>query len=371
MKPGPDAAGAAGSAGAALAALPAPLAGWAAELLGAVPAAERLATCEHCAMCDMNARADTPALPQRVLFDPTTRCCTYRPFLPNYLAGAILSDPAVSEHGRTTLLERMAQGDATPLGVRVDAAYQLLYDHARAPAFGRAVALRCPHQLPSGGCGIWQHRPAVCATWYCKHERGAVGDRQWKSLNRVFGAAEQALALWCLQALDWPALAQCDAQSELTRDVLDAATLDRWRDTARDEPSWGPWLGREAEFYIACDEKARTLAWADVQALGGASLAAWAGHARQASQAHADTALPAQLRAGRFEVLGAAAGQLWLSTYSAFDPLEVSPDVLALVARCDGRSTEVIVDEHEAATGQRPMRTLLRALLDHGVLEPG
>jgi hypothetical protein len=259
MKPGPDAASAAGSAGAALAALPAPLAGWAAELLGAVPAAERLATCEHCAMCDMNARADTPALPQRVLFDPTTRCCTYRPFLPNYLAGAILSDPAVSEHGRRSLQERMAQGDATPLGVRVDAAYQLLYEHARAPAFGRAVALRCPHQLPSGGCGIWQHRPAVCATWYCKHERGAVGDRQWKSLNRVFGAAEQALALWCLQALDWPAQAQCEAQADLTRDLLDAATLDRWRDTARDEPSWGPWLGREAEFYIACAEKSRTL----------------------------------------------------------------------------------------------------------------
>jgi hypothetical protein len=92
---------------------------------------------------------------------------------------------------------------------------------------------------------------------------------------------------------------------------------------------------------------------------------------RQAGRAHDDKSLPAQLHCGRFEVVAALAGRLWLVTYSAFDPLEVGPEVLALVARCDGRSTEVIVGEHQAATGHRPTRTQLRALLDHGVLEPG
>ena len=111
--------------------------------------------------------------------------------------------------------------------------------------------------------------------------------------------------------------------------------------------------------------------WADVQALGGNSLAALAAEVRQAGRAHAETALPAQLRCGRFEVVAAQAGQLWLVTYSSFDPLEVGPEVLALAARCDGRRTEQIVEEHVAATGHRPTRTLLRTLLDHGVLEPG
>lgn len=354
--------------GAAPAPLPAPLARWAAELLGAPPAAERLATCGHCAMC---ARDDAPGLPQRIVFDPLTRCCTYLPFVPNYLAGAILSDPAVSATGRESLLQRMARGHATPLGLRIDAAFQLLYQHARAPAFGRGVALRCPHHQQDGGCGIWQHRPAVCATWHCKHERGALGDRLWQALNRAFGAAEQALALGCLQALDWPEHLLSDALAELHRDDLDAAALDGRRDPERDSRLWGPWLGREADFYRACADKALDLGWADVQAMGGSSLEALAAEVRQAGRAHAETALPAQLRCGRFEVVGAQAGRLWLVTYSSFDPLEVGPEVLALAARCDGRSTAAIVDEHEAATGHRASRTLLRALLDHGVLLPG
>lgn len=160
------------------------------------------------------------------------------------------------------------------------------------------------------------------------------------------------------------------AQAELHRDDLDAATLDGRRDAERDRRHWGPWLGREANFYRACADKALAVGWADVQAMGGGSLAALAAEVRLAGRAHAEMALPAQWRCGRFEVVGAQAGQFWLVTYSSFDPLEVGPEVLALAARCDGRSTEQIVDEHEAATGHRATRTLLRALLDHGVLEP-
>jgi hypothetical protein len=354
--------------GPATAPLPAPLARWSTELLGAAPAAESLATCGHCAMC---AGADAPPLAQRIVFDPLVRCCTYRPFVPNYLAGAILADPATSAHGRESLLQRMAQGEATPLGVRTDAAYQLLYRHARAPAFGRGVALRCPHHLQDGGCGIWLHRPAVCATWHCKHDRGAVGDRLWTALNRALGAAEHALAMACLLAMGWPERLLSEAQDELQRDGIDAAVLDRRRDPERDARLWGTWLGREAGFYEACAQKAQMLDWADVQASGGSSLRALAADARQAGLEHDDLALPAKLRCGRFEVVGAAAGQLWLATYSAFDPLEVDPEVLALAALCDGRSTALIVSEHEAATGHRPTRLQLRSLLDHGVLLPG
>lgn len=115
-------------------------------------------------------------------FDPQVKCCTYLPELPNFLVGRILADedPALAV-GRATVEKRLQAGVAvTPLGLDRTPFYDLLYQHADT-AFGRSHTLRCPHYIEEGGlCGIWQHRNSVCATWFCKHVRGAMGFRFWK-----------------------------------------------------------------------------------------------------------------------------------------------------------------------------------------------
>ena len=43
-----------------------------------------------------------------------------------------------------------------------------------------------------------QTRNAVCSTWFCKHERGAVGQRFWHAVRDLLIAVEERVALRCL-----------------------------------------------------------------------------------------------------------------------------------------------------------------------------
>lgn len=348
--------------------LPEPLARWAIQLLGAEAPTERHATCSDCPMCT---RGAADGLPRSIYFAPDTRCCTYRPYLPNFAVGALLSstDPTL-EHGRESVRQRIAEGEGLPVGVVVNARDGLIYEHAREASFGRSPALRCPHLASEGRCGIWAFRPAVCATWFCKHERGALGARFWNKLLLALSAAEHAVSIWCI--------AECglgDAAEEALHarerdgDGLAPTALERRRDPERDRRVWRDWLGREEAFYRDCAELVAGLEWPDVERIGGAELRVLAAAARRAGREHGDLALPARVQAGSFGVLGARGGRLWLSTYSGFDPLQVAPDVLSLVARCDGRGLEAIRTEHETLAGGRPPLALVRLLLDFGVLE--
>lgn len=341
--------------------LPAPLSRWVRELLGAPPPAEKRADCDHCVMCPT---APAPPGLQRIAFSPRTRCCTYRPQLANHQVGAALADAA----SRTGIEQRLAAGEGTPLGLRVDPAHALLHRHGIAQAFGRSETLRCPHHRDDGGCGIWAHRNAACATWFCKHERGGVGAAMWERLRETFTFAERALALWCLEQLGLGA-AQRQAAIEATdHAALDAAALDGRRGDPPGRALWGDWAGREAELYRACAELVAPLRWAAVERIGGRELAARAALAREAAATHADPVLPPRLSAGRFAVTGAHQGRLWLTSYREFDPVEVEPATLALVARCDGRRREEIVAEHERAGAAAPTAAALQRLVDFGIV---
>jgi hypothetical protein len=312
----------------------------------------------------------TPRDPPRISFDPLVRCCSYRPQLPNFAVGEILSNGSPSSpFAATSIRRRIAEGDASPLGLRVDAAYQLVYQHASAASFGRARRLRCPHLEDSGLCAIWANRPAVCATWYCKHERGRLGGRFWASLHATLAAAEQTASRWCLQALGFDGAARRAAVDDLHKSAVDTFALDRLPDSARQSSLWGTWAGREEPFYAACAEHVRGRDWKALEQ-SNQELGLLAAETRALAAELADPSLPARLRAGGFQVLGAVEGRLWLHSGSRFDTVEVAPEVMGLLARSDGRTVEEIAAEHEAATGQRPSRILLRMLLDYGFLVP-
>jgi len=190
-------------------------------------------------------------------------------------------------------------------------------------------------------------------------------------LHRTLAAIERVVSLWCLRQMGVPTGLQREALADLDHaPALNAASLDHRPDPWRQQHLWRDWRGREAEFYIACAEHAEGMRCDDVLTLGGTELAMMVDSVRQSATAHEDLALPPRLRAGAFAVCGGSAGQLWLQGYSEFDPLAVGVEVLALVARCDGRDREVILAEHAAVHGQRPSRMLLRTLLDAGILQP-
>jgi Fe-S-cluster containining protein len=317
-------------------------------------------------------RPGAPTTDDGALHFNEDRCCTYFPTLHNFLAGGVLADSAPETAAGRLILERMvaARAGITPLSVDAPAHYWTLYSTS-SQLFGRKGSLRCPFlDAPTGRCGVWQHRESTCSTWFCKHERGAVGGAFWKALHQLLMAVEGAVALHCATELQVgsEALAALvtSRRQEPTGPELDGAV-----DHARHLRHWGHWLGREREFFVKSAPLAQALSWERALQLAGAEGTVLALQARKAfARLRDDAPLLVPLRLGRFKVRGSSAEAVQLVTYRDYDPLPVSPAVFAALGRFDGRETAVVVAEVAARGGPLLDAALVRRLVDHEILLP-
>lgn len=345
---------------------------WMRALLGGPIPAESAATCGTCCMLR---REDAPVGGDREYFNPRTKCCTFYPDLPNFLVGAMLQDRSAGrKNARAVVAARVAaDGDLTPLGLRKPTAYRLQYDHDPT-TWGQSLELRCPYYLEGaeGTCGIWPHRPAVCATWFCKHERGAVGERFWMSLKQLLAVVERALSVWCVLELGLDVAAWRALQA--TRDAVHNRVP---RESARPQTPaqnadelFGEWRGRRTQLFRACADRVRGLGWDDVLAIGGAELRVLASLTVAAYNDLVDGALPGALSAADVLVRYVDESRVLVTTYSKTDPLLLPRELLELLPCFAGRSTADALGHIEAETGTEVDPELLRLLVDFGVLRP-
>ncbi|HEX8073082.1 MAG TPA: hypothetical protein VF546_24255 [Pyrinomonadaceae bacterium] len=353
--------------------LPPLYAAWVEQFLAGPLPHERDATCDDCAMC----AAEGQTVPAgEVRFNPQTKCCAYIPQLPNFLVGRVLTDddPAAAA-GRATVEARLRAGiNATPLGLGQPPDFALLYEQSATTLFGQSRALRCPHYLAEAGgrCGVWAHRAAVCATWFCKYERGATGQSFWQALHRLLAAAEQSLARWCVLELDpgGAAFEQLFAPAGAARGGIDPRALDGTPDPAARRALWGAWAGREADYYRACARLVGALKWADVLAIGGTELRLQARLTGAAYRRLTAAGMPAALKVGAFSVIRLSADAGVVCSYSGFDPVELPRPLLDVLHYFDGRPAKLVLAAIAAEQGVTISRGLLRKLIDFQILLP-
>jgi len=350
----------------AMAGLPPLYAGWMAELLAGPIPEEREATCSSCPMCGVGDGG--------ISFDSRTKCCTFLPSMPNFLVGAVLSDadPAAAA-GRASVLARLQRGvGVTPLGIHSSRHHAVLYEAGRRQLFGRSLSLRCPHYLEEqgGACGIWRHRSSVCATWFCKHVRGAVGMRFWHAMQQLLDTVERTLATWCVLALD-PGTAALELlfpppQRRSDR-PLEAADLE-----GRPPPDyaalWGSWSEREIDLYLACAQRVAPLSFREVIDIGGPELALHAHILRHAHAALLSDALPARVRAASYRTVRAGRDTVRLRTYSDYDPIELPRALIDILPQFDGSPTSEAL-QRIADDGVEIEPALVRRLIDFALLE--
>jgi hypothetical protein len=308
-------------------------------------------------------------------FDPAVKCCTYVPRLHNFLVGRILSDnDPLAGPGRATVENRLRQRVAvTPLGLGLPAVFTLLYDQSRG-AFGRSRSLRCPHYIEEGGrCGIWRNRNSTCATWFCKHVRGKVGQTFWKdSLHHLLRVVERDLARWCVLEieLDDDALRHLVADPSWAGGVetVTGESIDNRVEEESYARFWGGWRGREADFFIRCAELVSPLSWNDVLAISGPEARACAHLTRQAYGRLISDEIPAALIVGEMEIVQMQHETARINTYNAYDPLDVPGVVIALLHCFDGRPTQEAVASIADQTGIQLDISLIRKMVDFGLL---
>ncbi len=355
------------------AALPAPLDRWTRELLGQDPPAERRATCEDCGLRGERARAE--GLPAALHFSPS-RCCTYVPTLPSFSVGLILADPSSElRHGRELIERAVAERRmTTPLGLlRPPAAARAYRDEVDKAGFGRTTALSCPFLDSTGGCSIWRYRDAICASWFCRFEGGAARARFWRTLSRLLGRSEHALAWHLVEQLDPgdDAVAELLESSNLTKN-LGGVTLRGFVDAEgrmSEELArrvWGRWYGREREFYRRCAEAASALSWRELSGLGGSALGVLARLVRLRFAAMARR--PELLVLGPVATEGEGELVYLRSDELPYDGISLPQTLVEALKAFDGRPLSEARAEAEARSGAPLDDALLARLITCGAL---
>jgi hypothetical protein len=353
------------------AALPVLQRGWLYELTGIRnPRSEQKATCADCVMC-----GDVGQSGSRIRFSPQVKCCSYVPHLANFLAGRGLAGP-----GRASLLERLLRRDGvTPLGMGLGE-HDLRRMVEGRDSFGVAPVVRCPHYVEqTQGCSIWGSRNTVCSTWFCRHDRGEVGQRFWQAVRDLLLAVEERVAVLCL---DEGGLAPGHRDAVLAQRAAVRAAVARANDGDPDAASavpahsaeedarlWGPWSGREEEWFAGCAQVAGRLTGddlaalvADVPDLVDAVRTRWSELGRRT--------LPDRLRFTPGSASEATTDVLRLVGYSPFDPLLLPADHEPALWLLDGRPLDDVqaeaLQEHAVVLDV----DLLGALHDYGLAAP-
>jgi hypothetical protein len=356
--------------------LPPLYAGWFNDLLGGEIPFETRATCSDCAMCESKTEPKTRSANY---FNPQLKCCTYLPFLPNFLVGMILAedDPAMA-CGRASVETRLDAGLAvTPRGLEWPLKMRAQYTQMEPQAFGRTQSVRCPHYLDGQGglCGIWKYRNSMCSTWFCKYVRGSVGKEFWENAKLLLSSIEIDLASWCAVQLELDEAALDFLLKPFLMPgqlpTLTQLDLDEQVDAERQRRVWANWYGRERDFYRACAGLAASLTWREVLEVCGPDVQLRARLTQGTYRKLISNEIPTRLRVGPFTVIDVDRGSYSLHNPGiGLDSLQVSERVMRLIPYFDGRPTTEIVSQLVEKEGLRFTPELLRRLVDFKILAP-
>jgi hypothetical protein len=153
---------------------------------------ETKATCDNCAMSPKEYRADL-------------KCCTFEPFIPNYLVGAALQSASTSKEALSVIKKKIERRSlALPIGLAAPLRFQIEFNHRTDGEFGNREDWLCPYySRATQNCGIWKHRGAVCTSYYCKSDAGKKGLQYWKALENYIHYTEMALMEESLVMMDF------------------------------------------------------------------------------------------------------------------------------------------------------------------------
>ncbi|MCI0441607.1 hypothetical protein L0152_00130 [bacterium] len=316
---------------------------WVGEILKQDIYSEPRATCDDCAMCTYV----HPPASQDKYFKSNVKCCGYHPVLPNYLIGAIIADddPTLSEV-KEQFLQRVIRSVITPHGI--SAAYMTSLYYIFKP-FGQYEQALCPYYLNhSGGrCGIWKYRNSVCSTYFCKHERGAVGWQFWRQLSAMLTLAEKRLAQYCTDQL--PVIIPENAS-----DIR--------------EKTWGNWTFREAEFFQSCWNIVRPLRWEEVLKIGGEELESAVKELKNHFNAVESKVLPYALKMKYFKSEEVAVGITRVWSYSNYNPIDLPTNIIDVLEYFDGRPVSEVLSQIKQEKAITIDADLLQKLSDYEIL---
>jgi Fe-S-cluster containining protein len=123
------------------------------------------------------------------------KCCTYKPFIANFLVGEI---------GDALRDFDLKDWDFTICGISPSLDYRKRFKGKSGWGFGTDATLLCSfYNKKTGGCNVWENRPGVCRTFFCKSTYFEDGQSYWKSAEELTWMTEWILVEDFLHEQGW------------------------------------------------------------------------------------------------------------------------------------------------------------------------
>lgn len=205
---------------------------WSSELV------ESKATCHQCIQA-----------PKK--YDADLKCCTFWPFIPNYVVGEILSSTEEKYKEAQKLILKHIENHHWnfPMGLVAPAEYQVDFKKNKKKVFGRDEAFLCPYySKANNNCSLWLYRGSVCTIFFCESSYGKSGHEFWQQFENYFSYLEMGLSQEVLVYKDFSPR-DVNVQIEyLMVDQKVKITRDKYKKI------WKHFYGREKDFYIQAAE---------------------------------------------------------------------------------------------------------------------
>lgn len=182
------------------------------------------------------------------------KCCTFHPFLPNYLVGQILLD----QKARPTFITQTLQHKISkrqyvlPLGIVAPVAYQVEFNELKSKQFGKREDWLCPYyDRALNVCGVWRNRGSVCTSFYCHSSKGSKGKNFWKVALDYLSYVEMVLCEEALVHLDFSPRQVSDLLGYINRREGTPAELKSDSMSLKTARSlWNGYFDEQESFYI-------------------------------------------------------------------------------------------------------------------------
>lgn len=210
---------------------------------------EKKATCETCAMSRPRHRG-------KVHYREDLKCCTFHPFLPNYMVGALFKEESSTESHRL-FRDKIARREyALPIGMVAPVRYQVAFNAREEGDFGQRDEWLCPYyNKEKQNCNVWRNRGVVCTTFFCKSSYGKVGLKFWEKLSSYLWYVELALLEEALVMLDFSPRQIMDLLDYHNRFDGTAAEKKSWvLPENKAKELWNGYFDDQEDFYKKCHD---------------------------------------------------------------------------------------------------------------------
>lgn len=202
------------------------------------------ATCDNCLMAQSSNKS-------KIKYQADLKCCTFHPFVPNYMVGATFLDENMIA-GHEAFRRKIEQREyALPIGMVAPPSFQVEFNHRTEGEFGNRADWLCPYyDREKNNCQVWRNRGVVCTTFYCKSSYGKVGLNFWEKLNNYLWYIELALLEEALAMLDFSPRQVMELLDYHNRfEATPAELKSRYLDEAKARELWNGYYDDQEGFY--------------------------------------------------------------------------------------------------------------------------